>query len=188
MALLTQLSSSSPDAQSQAAMALGHMCRYPPAVQALVHADAVPLLAHLLHSPHPSVQLQAVYALGVLAAEDETAANAVQLAGAIAPLTTLLLSSSSPDVKRHLTLTLAHAARGKWRPVFNVGGFQALLDVLAVGTGDVQQDVSATIAELVEDVHQRRALLVSQVAQRTLSSDFNWLTGEPWKLHGWSSD
>eukprot|EP00967_Tisochrysis_lutea_P157770 scaffold320952_cov30-Tisochrysis_lutea.AAC.1 len=160
MALLTQLSSPSPEAQSQAAMALGHMCRHRDAVHAIVQADAVPLLAQLLHSPHPAVQLQAVYALGVLAAEDETAANAIQLAGAIAPLTTLLLSSSSVDVKQHLTLTLAHAARGNWRPIFNVGGFQALLDVLAVGTDAVQKDVASTIATLVEDVHQRRALLV----------------------------
>jgi len=33
-------------------------------------------------------------------------------------------------------------ARGAWRPVFNVGGFQALLDVLAVGTDAVQQAAS----------------------------------------------
>ena len=50
-------------------------------------------------------------------------------------------------------------ARGAWRPVFNVGGFQALLDVLAVGTDAVQQDVMGSVAELMEDVHQRRALL-----------------------------
>ena len=112
MALLTQLSSASADKQSQAAMAVGHMCRYGAALQALMAADAVPLLANLLHSPHPSVQLQAVYALGVIAAEDPAAASAVQKAGAVAPLTTLLLSSSSVDVKQHLSLTLAHVARG----------------------------------------------------------------------------
>ena len=159
MALLTQLSSPSVEKQSQAAMAVGHMGRHKPALQALMQADAVPLLANLLHSPHPSVQLQAVYALGVLAAEDETAAAAVQQAGAIAPLTTLLLSSASVEVKQHLSLTIAHVARGQWRPVFNVGGFQALLDVLAVGTDAVQQDVIGSVAELMEDVHQRRALL-----------------------------
>ena len=83
----------------------------------------------------------------------------MQRAGAVAPLTTLLLSSSSVEVKQHLSLTLAHVARGAWRPVFNVGGFQALLDVLAVGTDAVQQDVMGSVAELMEDVHQRRALL-----------------------------
>ena len=46
------------------------------------------------------------------------------------------------QVKQHLSLTLAHVARGAWRPVFNVGGFQALLDVLAVGTDAVQQAAS----------------------------------------------
>jgi len=159
MALLTQLSSPSAEAQSQAAMAIGHMSKYKPALQATIAADAVPVLARLLHSAHPSVQQQAVYALGVLAAEDETAASAVQLAGAVAPLTTLLLSTPSPDVKAQLTLTLTHIVRGNWRSVFNVGGFQALFDVLAVGTEAVQQDVSSSLGELLQDVHQRRALL-----------------------------
>mmetsp|Transcript_73043 Transcript_73043/g.121940 ORF Transcript_73043/g.121940 Transcript_73043/m.121940 type:complete len:1878 (+) Transcript_73043:80-5713(+) len=159
MALLTQLSSPNPDSQSQAAMAIGHLSRHKPAVQALLQVDIVQVLAQLLHSPHPSVQLQAVYAVGVLSAEDEAAASAVQKAGLVAPLTTLLLSGGAIDVKQHLTLTLAHIVRGNWRPVFNVGGFQALLDVLAVGTDPVQQDVSASLAILLEDVHQRRALL-----------------------------
>ena len=86
----------------------------------------VPLLSHLLHSPHPAVQLQTVYALGALAAEEEAAASAVQLAGAVAPLTTLLLSSGAVEVKQHIALTLAHTVRGSWRLVFNAGGFQAL--------------------------------------------------------------
>ena len=60
-------------------------------------------------------------------------------------------------MKKHLSLTLAHVVRGSWRSVFNVGGFQALLDVLAVGTEAVQQDVSAAIGDLLEDVHQRYA-------------------------------
>ena len=107
MALLTQLSSASAETQSQAAMAIGHMCRHPPALQAMLQADVVPLLCKILYSPSPSAQLQAVYALGVMAAEDEAAASAVALAGAVAPLTTLLLSSASVDVKQHLTLTLA---------------------------------------------------------------------------------
>ena len=140
-------------------MAIGHMCRYKPALQAMLAADAIPVLARLLHSPIPAVQLQAVYALGVFAAEEEAASSAIQLAGAVAPLTTLLLSSASVDVKQHLTLTLAHVVRGSWRAVFNVGGFQALLDVLAVGTEAVQQDVSSSLGELLQDVHQRRALL-----------------------------
>ena len=126
MALLTQLSSPSPEAQSQAAMAIGHMCKYKPALQATVQADAVPILARLLHSPNPSVQQQGVYALGQLAAEDATAANAIELAGAVAPLTTLLLSTPSPDVKSQLTGTLANVVRGNWRSVFNVGGFQVI--------------------------------------------------------------
>lgn len=159
MALLTQLSTPLPEAQSQAAMALGHMSCNKLAVRALIQADAVPLLVHLLHSPDPAVQLQAVYALGGLAAEDDEASSAVQRSGAIAPLTTLLLSSNSVDVKHQMALTLAHAVRGNWRPVFNVGGFQALLDVLAVGTDSIQQDVSGSLAVLLEDVHQRRALL-----------------------------
>jgi len=159
MALLTQLSSPSPETQSQAAMCIGHMGRHRPAVQALLQADTIPLLAQLLHSPHPAVQLQTVYALGVLAADDEAAASAVQLSGAIAPLTTLLLSSSSVDVKQHLSLTLAHVVRGNWQPVFNVGGFQALLDVLSVGTDAILRDVSSSLAVLLDDVHQRRALL-----------------------------
>merc|ERR1719261_886951 len=147
MALLTQLSAPAAEAQAQAAMAIGHMGKQPAALQSLVQADTVPLLCKLLHSAHPSVQLQAVYALGIFAAEDEGAASAIQLAGA------------SVDVKQHLALTLAHVARGNWRPVFNVGGFQALLDVLAVGSDAVQCDVSAAIATMVDDVHQRRALL-----------------------------
>jgi len=159
MALLTQLSSHSPEAQSQAAMSIGHMSKYKPALQASLSADAVPVLAKLLHSAHPSVQQQAIYALGVMAAGDEAAASGIQLAGSVAPLTTLLLSSPSPDVKSQLTYTLANAVRGNWRPVFNVGGFQALLDVLAVGTEAVQQDVSSSLGELLQDVHQRRALL-----------------------------
>ena len=159
MALLTQLSAPAAEAQAQAAMAIGHMGKQPAALQSLVQADTVPLLCKLLHSAHPSVQLQAVYALGIFAAEDEGAASAIQLAGAVAPLTTLLLSGASVDVKQHLALTLAHVARGNWRPVFNVGGFQALLDVLAVGSDAVQCDVSAAIATMVDDVHQRRALL-----------------------------
>ena len=89
-------------------------------------APQVPLLSHLLHSPHPAVQLQTVYALGALAAEEEAAASAVQLAGAVAPLTTLLLSSGAVEVKQHIALTLAHTVRGSWRLVFNAGGFQAL--------------------------------------------------------------
>ena len=62
MALLTHLSSAQPALQSQAAMALGHMCRYSkgPAAKALLQADTVPLLVQLLHSPHPSVLLQVV--------------------------------------------------------------------------------------------------------------------------------
>ena len=159
MALLTQLSSTAADTQTQAAMAIGHMAKHPPALQALLQADTVPLLAKLLYSPHPSAQLQAVYALGVMAAEDEAAASAVNLAGAVAPLTTLLLSSASVDVKQHLTLTLAHVVRGEWRSVFNVGGFQALLEVLSVGSPAVQQDVSSGLGDLLEDTHQRRALL-----------------------------
>ena len=63
MALLTLLSSPSAEKQSQAAMSVGHMCRHAPALQAMMAADAVPLLANLLHSPSPAVQLQAVYAL-----------------------------------------------------------------------------------------------------------------------------
>ena len=139
MALLTQLGGPSADAQSQAAMAIGHMCRHGPALQAMLLADTVPLLCKLLYSPHPAAQLQAVYALGVMAAEDEAAASAVSLAGGVAPLTTLLLSSASVDVKQHLTLTLAHVIRGEWRSVFNVGGFQALLEVLSVGSDAVKQ-------------------------------------------------
>ena len=100
----------------------------------------MPLLSHLLHSPHPAVQLQTVYALGALAAEEEAAASAVQLAGAVAPLTTLLLSSGAVEVKQHIALTLAHTVRGSWRLVFNAGGFQALLDVLAVGAEAERQD------------------------------------------------
>ncbi|EOD07955.1 hypothetical protein EMIHUDRAFT_453228 [Emiliania huxleyi CCMP1516] len=125
VALLTQLSSPSPDAQSQAAMSIGHMCRHRPAVQALLQAETVPLLSHLLHSPHPAVQLQTVYALGALAAEEEAAASAVQVAGAVAPLTTLLLSSGAVEVKQHIALTLAHTA---------------LLDVLAAGAEAERQD------------------------------------------------
>jgi len=159
MALVTALSSPAADTQSQAAMAIGHMCHHPSALQAMLMADTVPQLAQMLHSSHPSVRLQAVYALGVLAAEDDGAASAITLAGAVAPLTTLLLSSSSVEIKKHLTLTLAHAVRGDWRAVFNVGGFQALLEVLAVGAAAVQQDVSSSIGELLEDTHQRRALL-----------------------------
>jgi len=159
VALQTQLSTPAPEVQSQAAMAIGHMSRHAPAVQALLEVDTVPLLCGLLHSPVPSVQLQTVYALGALAADDEGAASAVVLAGAVAPLSTLLLSSSSPDVKGHLALTLAHVVRGNWRPVFNVGGFQALLDLLAVGSEAVQMDVAAAIATLLDDVHQRKALL-----------------------------
>ena len=63
-------------------------------------------------------------------------------------------------MKQHLTLTLAHAVRGEWRAVFNVGGFQALLEVLSVGGSEaVQQAVSSCLGELLEDTHQRRALL-----------------------------
>lgn len=124
MALLTQLSSHSPETQSQAAMAIGHLCKYRPALQATLSDDCLPVLARLLHSPHPSVQQQAIYALGVMAAEEEAAASAVQQAGVVAPLTTLLLSSPSPDVKSRLTATLANVVRSNWRPVFNVGGFQ----------------------------------------------------------------
>ena len=36
---------------------------------------------------------------------------------------------------------------------------QALLDVLSVATEAIQQDVSASLATLLEDIHQRRALL-----------------------------
>ena len=113
MALLTQLSAPAAAAQAQAAMAIGHMGKQPAALQSLVQRAAS---AHttLLHSAHPSVQLQAVYALGIFAAEDEGAASAIQLAGAVAPLTTLLLSGASVDVKQHLALTLAHVARGNW--------------------------------------------------------------------------
>ena len=64
MALLTLLSSPSAEKQSQAAMSVGHMCRYAPALQALIAADAVPLLTTLLHSPSPAVQLQAWLGLG----------------------------------------------------------------------------------------------------------------------------
>ena len=159
MALITHLSTPLPETQSQAAMAIGHMSRNKTAVSALLQADAVPLLVQLLHAPDVSVQLQAVYALGGLAAEDEEAASALQRAGAIAPLTTLLLASNAPEVKHQMALTLANAVRGDWRLVFNVGGFQALLDVLAVGTDPIQQDVSGSLAVLLEDVHQRRALL-----------------------------
>jgi hypothetical protein len=135
------------------------MCRHPACLQALLQADTVPLLSKLLYSPQPSAQLQAVYALGVMAAEDEAAASAISLAGAVAPLTTLLLSSASVDVKQTLTLTLAHVVRGEWKLVFNVGGFQALLEVLSVGNATVQQDVSSGLGLLLDDVHQRRALL-----------------------------
>ena len=159
MALLTQLSSPVAETQTQAAMCIGHMCRHGVANQAMLQADTVPLLSKLLYSPHPSAQLQAVYALGVMAAEDEAAAQAIALAGAVSPLTTLLLSSASVDVKQHLTLTLAHVVRGEWRSVFNVGGFQALLEVLSVGSPAVQQDVSSGLGDLLEDTHQRRALL-----------------------------
>lgn len=124
MALIMQLSSGKAEAQSLAAMSIGHVCKYQLALQAVLSADVVPVLTKLLHSAHPSVQQQAIYALGVLASADETAASAVQLAGAIAPLTTLLLSTPSPDVKAHLSATLANAVRGDWRQVFNVGGFQ----------------------------------------------------------------
>ena len=65
MALLTLLSSPSAEKQSQAAMSVGHMCRYAPALQALMAADAVPLLTTLLHSPSPAVQLQAWLGLGL---------------------------------------------------------------------------------------------------------------------------
>ena len=140
-------------------MAIGHMAKHRPSLQALLGADTVPLLCKLLHSPHPSVQLQGVYALGAMAAGDEAAASAVAVAGAVSPLTTLLLSSASVDVKQHLTLTLAHTVRGEWRAVFNVGGFQALLAVLTVSSEEVQQDVSSCLGELLEDMHQRRALL-----------------------------
>ena len=46
-------------------MSVGHMCRYAPALQALMAADAVPLLTTLLHSPSPAVQLQAWLGLGL---------------------------------------------------------------------------------------------------------------------------
>ena len=46
-----------------------------------------------------------------------------------------------PEVKHQMARTLANAVRGDWRLAFNVGGFQALLDVLAVGTDPIQQDV-----------------------------------------------
>ena len=61
------------------------------------------------------------------------------------------------DVKQHLTLTLAHAVRSQWRSVFNVGGFQALLEVLSVGAEGVQQDVSSCLGDLLEDTQNRAA-------------------------------
>jgi hypothetical protein len=45
VALLTQLSSPDGETQSQAAMAIGHMCRHPACLQALLQADTVPLLS-----------------------------------------------------------------------------------------------------------------------------------------------
>ena len=44
----------------------------------MLHADTIPLLSKLLYSPHPGAQLQAVYAIGIMAAEDEAAASAAE--------------------------------------------------------------------------------------------------------------
>ena len=159
MALLTSLSAPSVEVQSQVVTAIGHLCRHPPALQAMLLADTIPLLVRMLYSPHPSTQLQVVHALRVLASEDDGAAAAITLAGAVAPLTALFLSTAAADLKQHLALTLAHVSRGDWRAIFYAGGFQALLELLAVGPEDVQQDVSSCLGSLLEDAHQRCALL-----------------------------
>lgn len=159
LGLVTLLNHRDTGLQAQAALLIGQLAQCAPFAQAVGAADATKLLAALLHSPTLDVQMNAVYALGILSGQDDAAARAVEATGAITSLTRMLLGTGEPDSKRRATLALANVVRGQWRQVYNMGGFAALLVALNVGTDAVQQEVSREIANLASDPTHRRALL-----------------------------